>query len=71
MESRPLASSCLAEVAYESRSATLTVRFHDGRTYQYFAVPKPVYKTLIGADSIGQRFNRDVRLASYAYQRLT
>ncbi len=49
----------------------LVVRFHEGRTYQYFDVPEPVYTTLIGADSIGQCFNRDVRLASYAYHRLT
>ncbi len=71
MESRPITSSCLAEVSYEPRAATLTVRFHDGRTYQYVDVPEPVYTTLIGADSIGQCFNRDVRRASYAYHRLT
>lgn len=71
MERRSLASSCIAEVAYEPASATLTVRFHEGRTSQYFAVPESVYTTLIGADSIGTCFNREVRLASYAYHRLT
>lgn len=70
MENQPLASSCIAAGAYEPACATLTVRFHAGRIYQYFNVPKSVYQTLIGAESIGQCFNRDVRLASYAYHRL-
>ena len=71
MERRPFVSSCIAEVVYEPASATLTVRFHPDRTYQYFDVPESVYKKLICADSLGQCFNRDIRVASYAYHRLT
>lgn len=70
MESQQVSSSCIAEVAYEPSTATLGVRFHEGRAYLYFDVPEPVYRKLLSTDSVGKCFNSDIRLAGYSYRRL-
>jgi hypothetical protein len=70
MEHHRVSSSCLAEVAYEPDLATLGIRFHNGRSYLYFAVPEPVYRKLLAAPSIGKCFNEEIRVAGYPHRRL-
>ena len=70
MEKQQVASSCIAEVAYERTTETLAVRFHAGRAYLYYGVPEPVYRKLLSAESVGKCFNDEVRSAGYSCRRL-
>ena len=70
MDYRPVASSSIADVAYEPSTSTLGIRFHAGREYLYFSVPRCVYEELLVADSVGRYFNQRVRSAAYPYERL-
>jgi len=61
MRSTPVASSVIAEIRYDDESATLEVHFRNGRVYRYLGVPPEEYNALIGADSVGQYFNQEIR----------
>ncbi|MGZ3873786.1 MAG: KTSC domain-containing protein [Mucilaginibacter sp.] len=52
---------------FEYKSQVLTVSFLDGNTYEYFDVPKEVYRKLINADSPG-RFARRHIFNEYVYR---
>jgi hypothetical protein len=54
-------SSVIAAVAYNPRTKVLEVEFHAGRTYDYLAVPRRIYESLLTADSIGKYFNETIR----------
>ncbi|ASU32760.1 KTSC domain-containing protein [Mucilaginibacter xinganensis] len=52
---------------FEYKSQVLTVSFLDGNTYEYFDVPKEVYRKFINADSPG-RFARRHIFNNYVYR---
>jgi len=52
---------------FEYRQQVLTVYFLDGNAYEYFDVPKEVYRKLINADSPG-RFARRHIFNEYVYR---
>jgi len=52
---------------FEYKSQTLTVFFADGSAYEYFDVPKEVYRKFINADSPG-RFARRHIFSNYLYR---
>jgi len=52
---------------FEYKSQVLTVNFLDGNTYEYFDVPKEVYRKFINADSPG-RFARRHIFSTYLYR---
>lgn len=58
---RPVDSSVIAAIGYESALSRLEVHFHTGRVYRYFLVPQSVYDELVEAESVGRYFNRNVR----------
>jgi KTSC domain len=64
-----LESSLLASASY-SINATLELKFRNGATYRYFAVPRSVFDALIDAESKGAYFNRTIR-NHFEYQRLS
>jgi curved DNA-binding protein CbpA len=52
---------------FDYKSQVLTVNFLDGNTYEYFDVPKEVYRKFINADSPG-RFARRHIFNNYLYR---
>ena len=61
------ATSNIADFEYKHQ--VLTVYFLDGNTYEYFDVPKEVYRKLINADSPG-RFARRHIFNEFVYRSL-
>jgi hypothetical protein len=55
---------------FEYKAQVLTVYFSDGGAYEYFDVPKEVYRKLVNADSPG-RFARRHIFNSYVYRSLS
>ena len=56
-------------VDFEYKAQVLKIYFADGNTYEYFDVPKEVYRKLINADSPG-RFARRHIFNAYVYRSL-
>ena len=44
----------MVSIGYEPTSSTLEVEFKNGRLYQYYNVPEPIYQQLITSDSKGK-----------------
>jgi len=66
----PLNSSDLRGAEYDAASATLTIVFHDGSVYEYFAVPYAEYVGLLNASSHGQYFHAHIK-DRYRYRRVS
>ena len=69
MERRPVTSSSLASVGFDSDRQILEVEFRNAKIYQYFEVPESVFLKLLEAESKGRYFNLHVR-DLYRYERL-
>jgi hypothetical protein len=54
-------SSSVAAVGYDEDRHELSVRFVGGDTYVYAMVPPSVYRTLLGADSVGRFVNQTIK----------
>ena len=61
--------SNIASIGYDPSRDTLEVEFLNGSIYQYFNVPKNMYKQLMAASSKGQFFNLCIRNAYPATRR--
>ncbi len=46
---REIKSGALDGIDYDADTATLTVSFADGGTYEYFGVPRSLYERLLAA----------------------
>ncbi len=66
---RPVTSSNLASVGYDDAGQTLEIEFLNGSIYQYFGVPSAVHSALLGAESVGSYFSRNIK-NNYRYSRL-
>ncbi len=64
-----LESSNLRSIRYDKTDNCLEIEFQNGRIYQYFDIPKNVYKELLSAESHGRYFNHEIR-DCYAYCRI-
>ena len=67
---RPVSSSSLRSVGYDTTREILEVEFRNGGVYQYFGVPSSAHLALLGAPSLGAFVNRQIKKA-YPYTRLT
>ncbi len=67
MERISVESSNLASVGYDSVISTLEIEFHNGRIYQYFAVPQEIYDGLMNAASKGSYFHNNIKKGGYSY----
>ena len=56
-----VASSAIAQVAYDERERILQIEFRDGVLCQYTGVPPQTYEELLRADSKGGYFNQHIR----------
>ncbi len=62
-------STTLRSAGHDAQSAVLELQFQNGAVYQYWLVPRRVYRDLLGARSKGGYFNQNIR-GSYPYQRV-
>jgi hypothetical protein len=62
MELHQVASSVISAIGYDGEQRILEVRFHNGRIYHYYDVPRSSFERLLAARSAGQYFNRVIRV---------
>jgi len=62
-------SSNISALKYDEKERILSVRFHQGATYEFFHVPRSVFEGLMGAASKGQHFHQHVK-GKYEYRRI-
>ncbi len=60
-------STTLASAGHDARAAVLELQFRNGAVYQYFHVPRRVYRDLLWAQSKGGYFNQNIR-GRYPYK---
>lgn len=60
LQRKPVSSSNLVSVGYDSNTSTLEIEFHNG-LYEYYNVPQSVYKGLMDADSKGSYFHQKIK----------
>lgn len=61
MVHHPVKSSRIASVAYDERSATLEIRFHDRSMLQYQGVPTCIYNNFLQVVSKGRYYDGVVK----------
>lgn len=65
-------STMLNSIGYER--GVLQVEFNTGTIYEYYEVPPEVFNAIVKADaqgvSVGQIFNKQVKLAGFKYERV-
>ena len=69
MNRTPVHSSNIKSVGYEEEFKILEIEFHSGGVYQYFSVPREVYKGLMAAPSHGKYFHAHIRNI-YRYKKI-
>ncbi len=62
-------STTLASAGHDARAEVLELQFRSGAVYQYFQVPRRVYRDLLRASSKGSYFNQNIR-GRYPYQQI-
>ena len=63
-------SQAIDGVCYDSAQSELTIFFHTGTAYVYHAVPEPVFRAFVRADSAGHFYHEQIR-GKYASHRMT
>lgn len=69
IQMKPVKSSNLKEVGYDSIHCLLKVKFQNNSEYIYEGVSFKTYKELIEAESIGKYFNKHIS-HSYSYTKI-
>lgn len=54
-------STNINDISYDEKTRTMSVTFHDGKTYQYFDVPPGVYERFISSASKGSYFAQRIK----------
>lgn len=62
-------STTLGSAGHNAQAAVLELQFRNGAVYQYFLVPRRVYRDLLRAESKGRFFNQNIR-GIFPYQRI-
>ena len=62
-------STTLASAGHDAGRAALELQFRNGAVYQYFSVPRGVFRSLLRAPSKGGFFNQNIR-GRYLYKRI-
>ncbi|MCX6906908.1 MAG: KTSC domain-containing protein [Verrucomicrobia bacterium] len=65
----PVESSNIAAIGHDIWSGTLTVAFLNESVYEYYHVPRSVYRDFLDADSKGGFHAREIR-DHYDYRRI-
>lgn len=61
MEKKDVESSNIKAVGYDQEAKVLEIEFKGGGLYQYDAVEREEFEALVGADSIGAFFHREIK----------
>jgi len=67
---RPVESTSLDSIGYDSAEQKLEVEFKHGAVYEYLDVPAEVFEAFLAADSKGSFFNSDIK-NSYDFVRVS
>jgi hypothetical protein len=54
-------SSNISDIAYDEKSQTMSITFHDGAMYNYMSVPIGVYDRLLTSGSKGSYFSQYIK----------
>jgi hypothetical protein len=69
MDRTPVESSSIRSAGYAVETSTLEVEYRNGTVYQYFAVPRKVFDSLLAAESKGAFVSGRIR-GHYPYRRV-
>ena len=69
LDRKPVESSDLASVGYDERRLVLEIEFRSGGIYRYHEVPKETYSGLMGSQSKGRFFAKNIR-GQFRHERL-
>ncbi len=69
MKHQAVSSSNVRSVGYDEETNTLEIIFNSSGTYQYSGVPIDVYKELLGASSVGQYFQQNIK-GQYSFRKV-
>ena len=69
VDKRPVASSNVRAIGYDSQTQTLEVEFLSGWVYQYYGVPDHMYEQFMQASSKGRFLNYHIK-NHYPYSRV-
>jgi hypothetical protein len=61
MRRKPIQSSAIASLGYDTKREMLEVEFRSGNVYRYLDVPEEVYQDLLQAKSKGRYFGENIR----------
>lgn len=64
-----LESANIVSAGHDPDTKTLEIKFKTGATYSYDGVPTSVYKALVGADSVGSYFHKNIN-GKYPHSRV-
>lgn len=70
MERKQLQSTNLRSAGFDAETNTLEVEFNHGGIYQYQDVPHSKYLALLDAASHGTYFDKEIKKAGYAYNKI-
>lgn len=69
MKRKPVSSSAIVSIGYNSQKELLEVEFAEsGGIYQYYDVAPELYEELMRADSIGAYFNNYIKYHHEEYR---
>ena len=69
MNRRPVDSTNLLSVGYDSADGILEVEFRNGRVYEYYRVPEAIYERLLTERSPGEFFSQHIK-DQYRFRRV-
>jgi hypothetical protein len=61
VDRKPVVSSNISSVGYDSDGEVLEIEFNNHSIYQYFDISERVYLDLINADSVGAYFAQHIK----------
>jgi hypothetical protein len=69
MNRKPVSSSTIALIGYDTKTSTLEIEFVNGNIYQYFDIPESLHTEFVSSASHGQFFNTQIK-GHYRYAKL-
>jgi hypothetical protein len=67
---KPVSSSQISSIGYDSDSQELFIEFTSGKVYRFFKVPEIVFKTFVASKSPGSFLHSQI-IDIYEYDRIT
>lgn len=68
MKMKPVRSSMIKAIGYDSARSTLSISFQNGSIYEYFMVPETIFREFLAAPSKGNFFLDHLKDGPYAFR---